>query len=83
MTYLLQPLLRVRLFREDQAANAMTQQRKRVAAAEIELERRKKELADYQVWRPIREEEIAELKSSESVDAELEAMKAALKAKGK
>ena len=29
------------------------------------------------------EEEIAELKSSESVDAELEAMKAALKAKGK
>src|SRR4029434_9146524 len=29
------------------------------------------------------EEEIAELKSAESVDAELEAMKAALKAKGK
>ena len=29
------------------------------------------------------EEEIAELKASESVDAELEAMKAALKAKGK
>jgi phage shock protein A len=29
------------------------------------------------------EEEIAELKSSESVDAELEAMKAALKARGK
>ena len=28
------------------------------------------------------EEEIAELKSSEKVDAELEAMKAALKAKG-
>jgi phage shock protein A len=30
-----------------------------------------------------REEEIAELKAAESVDAELEAMKAALKAKGK
>jgi phage shock protein A len=29
------------------------------------------------------EEEIAELKAAESVDAELEAMKAALKAKGK
>jgi phage shock protein A len=29
------------------------------------------------------EEEIAELKSAEAVDAELEAMKAALKAKGK
>ena len=58
MKYLLQPLLRVRLFREDQAANAMTQQRKRVAAAEAELERRKKDLEDYKVWRPIREDEI-------------------------
>jgi len=58
MKYILQPLLRVRLYREDQAANAMIQQRRRVAAAEAELERRRKDLADYEVWRVRREEEI-------------------------
>jgi hypothetical protein len=58
MKYLLQPLLRVRLYREDQAANAMIQQRRRVTAAEIELERRRKDLADYEVWRVRREDEI-------------------------
>src|SRR5436305_1347502 len=54
MNYVLQPLLKVRLFREDAAANAMTAQRRRVASAEAELERRKQELEDYTVWRPRR-----------------------------
>lgn len=58
MKYLLQPLLTVRVFREDAAANAMIAQRRRVAAAEVELERRRQDLADYAAWRIIREEEI-------------------------
>jgi type III secretion protein O len=58
MKYVLQPLMVVRLFREDAAANAMIAQRRRVAEAEIELQRRREDLADYATWRIVREEEI-------------------------
>jgi type III secretion protein O len=58
MKYLLEPLLKVRRFREDAAANAMVAQRRKVAAAEEELARRRGELAEYVVWRAAREEEL-------------------------
>lgn len=58
MKYVLQPLMVVRVFREDAAANAMVAQRRRVAEAEADLVRRRKELADYTDWRIVREEEL-------------------------
>jgi len=58
MKYVLQPLMVVRVFREDAAANAMIAQRRRVAEAEADLVRRRKDLADYTDWRIVREEEL-------------------------
>jgi type III secretion protein O len=58
MKYVLQPLLTVRRFREDAAANATIAQRGKVAAAEAELAKRRAALAEYDAWRIRREEEL-------------------------
>ena len=48
MSYFLQPLLRIRVMREDRAAGELTVARRAVAEAERKLEERKNELAEYE-----------------------------------
>jgi type III secretion protein O len=56
--YPLQDLLRVRQFREDNASNELTAQRKRVAEAEALVEQRKRERAEFHDWREQEEERL-------------------------
>ena len=58
MKYPLEDLLRVRNFREDNAASELTKRRTEVEEAKQLLEQRKQELADYTQWRIQREEEL-------------------------
>lgn len=58
MKYPLEDLLRVRNFREDNAANELTKRRREVEQAEELVQQRKQELADYIQWRIKREEEL-------------------------
>ena len=46
MSYFLQPLLRIRVMREDRAAGELTVARRAVAEAERKLEERKSELGE-------------------------------------
>ena len=48
MAYALQPLLRIRVMREDRASGELTAARQAVAVAEAALEDRKRELVDYE-----------------------------------
>ena len=48
MSYFLQPLLRIRVMREDRAAGELTVARRAVAEAELRLEERRHELAEYE-----------------------------------
>ena len=56
--YPLKDLLRVRNFREDNAAKELTRCRAEVKKAEELLQQQKQELADYIKWRILREEEM-------------------------
>ena len=58
MKYPLEDLLRVRNFREDNAANELTKRRRAVEAAEDLVKQRKRELEEYIQWRIQREEEL-------------------------
>ena len=58
MKYPLEDLLRVRNFREDNAANELTRRRREVEQAEQLVQQRKKELEEYIQWRIKREEEL-------------------------
>ncbi|MBI1247960.1 hypothetical protein GC197_08990 [bacterium] len=58
MKYPLQDLLRVRNFREENAANALTVKRRELEQAEQLVAQRKKELEDYIQWRINRESEM-------------------------
>lgn len=48
MAYVLQPLLNIRLMREDRASGELTAARRAVRTAEESLEDRKRELADFE-----------------------------------
>lgn len=48
MAYLLQPLLNIRVMREDRASGELTVARRAVHAAEEDLEARKREFADFE-----------------------------------
>ena len=56
--YPLEDLLRVRNFREDNAANELTRRRRAVEQAEQLVQQRKRELEEYIQWRINREEEL-------------------------
>ena len=58
MSYFLQPLLRIRVMREDRAAGELTVARRAVAEAERKLEERKSELAEYERTKEERRERI-------------------------
>lgn len=58
--YVLQDLLNVRKLREDAAAKEWGRQKEVVAAAEVELAQRRKELEEYKTWRVQRENELFE-----------------------
>ncbi len=58
MAYLLQPLLRIRMMREDRAAGELTAAKQAVAAALEALEERKRELAGYLSTREERRDRI-------------------------
>ena len=48
MAYLLQPLLNIRVMREDRASGELTAARRAVRTAEEDLDNRKRELADFE-----------------------------------
>jgi len=58
MSYFLQPLLRIRSMREDRAAGELTVARRAVAEAELKLEERKHELAEYEETKEDRRDRI-------------------------
>ena len=58
MSYTLQPLLRIRVMREDRATGELTAARQALAAAEEALEARKRELADFEATKEERRDRI-------------------------
>lgn len=58
MGYTLQPLLKIRMMREDRATGELTAARQAVAAAETALEARKRELAEYEETKEERRDRI-------------------------
>ena len=58
MPYLLQPMLNIRLMREDRATGELTAARQAVAAAEEALAARKRELADFEATKEARRDRI-------------------------
>ncbi len=60
MAYFLQPLLRIRVMREDRAAGELTVARRAVVEAERRLDERKHELAEYEETKDERRERIYE-----------------------
>ncbi|MBQ6137251.1 MAG: YscO family type III secretion system apparatus protein, partial [Kiritimatiellae bacterium] len=58
MPYTLQPLLRIRVMREDRATGELTAARQALSAAEEALEARKRELADYEATKEERRDRI-------------------------
>ena len=58
MSYTLQPLLRIRVMREDRATGELTAARQALSAAEEALEARKRELADYEATKEERRDRI-------------------------
>jgi type III secretion protein O len=58
--YPLQDLLRVRVFREDNAQSELTAQRKKVVEAEQLVEQCKTEVVEFHAWRLKREDELYE-----------------------
>ena len=58
MAYTLQPLLRIRVMREDRATGELTAARQALSAAEEALEARKRELADYEATKEERRDRI-------------------------
>ncbi len=58
MPYLLQPMLNIRLMREDRATGELTAARQALAAAEEALAARKRELADFEATKEERRDRI-------------------------
>ncbi len=58
MSYTLQPLLKIRVMREDRATGELTAARQAVAAAESALEAREKELEEYEETKEERRDRI-------------------------
>lgn len=58
MAYLLQPLLNIRVMREDRATGELTAARRAVHEAEDALEARKRELADFESTKEARRDRI-------------------------
>ena len=58
MSYMLQPLLRIRTMREDRATGELTAARRELAAAEEALEARKRDLAAYEETKEERRDRI-------------------------
>src|SRR5262245_12935107 len=56
--YPLEDLLRVRRFREDNAARELTARRRELEQTEEALRQRRQEAADYRTWRIRREDEL-------------------------
>lgn len=58
MPYALQPLLRIRLMREDRASGELTAAKRALAAAEESLEERRRDLAAYEATKEERRDRI-------------------------
>ena len=58
MSYLLQPLLRIRTMREDRASGELSAARRELAAAEAALEARRRDLAAYEETKEERRDRI-------------------------
>ena len=58
MTYLLQPLLRIRAMREDRASGELSAARRELASAEAALEARRRDLAAYEETKEERRDRI-------------------------
>lgn len=70
MSYILQPLLNIRLMREDRASAALTAARRAVRTAEDAVNARKKELDDFNSTKEERRDRIFDAILGRSVDRE-------------
>lgn len=83
MKYPLEDLMRVRRFREDEAATAVTKQRAQVEAAKRAIKARRREMEEYTQWRIRREQELYDeimrqpirMKELDGVKVQVQAMK--------
>ncbi len=70
MSYTLQPLLKIRVMREDRATGELTAARQAVAAAESALEAREKELEEYEETKEERRDRIYDAIMGQTVSRE-------------
>ena len=70
MSYLLQPLLRIRAMREDRASGELSAARRELATAEAALEARRRDLAAYEETKEERRDRIYDAIMSRAVSRE-------------
>ena len=70
MSYFLQPLLRIRIMREDRATGELTAARQAAAAAERRLEERRRELAEFEETKEARRDRIYDAIMGQQVSRE-------------